>query len=121
MTLFNQYSKYQKNLFRIFFDNNRPIDKLHKIFINWDFNGNKTTIIQIEVLNSNLYQHRLTKQTINGCNIEILRPFIENFIDRFIIKIIQLIYIKSERDYQNILNTFIMFYKKDINNLNSFQ
>ena len=83
----NFYSKNVQNIKKVYsellFDNDSPIQKLHKIFITRDFNENKTTIIQIEVLNSNLYQLRLTKQKINGCNIEILRPFIENFNDIF--------------------------------------
>jgi uncharacterized protein YjbJ (UPF0337 family) len=126
----NFYSKNVQNIKKVYsellFDNDRPINKLHKIFITRDFNKDKTTITQIEVLNGYLYQQRLTVQTINGCNIEILRPFIENFNDIFNINSADWyyqndttdIYIKSEIEYQNRLNTFIMFYKKDIKNLN---
>ena len=124
------YSKDVQNIKKVyselFFDNDRPIEKLHKIFITRDFSTDKTTITQIEVLNGSIQQQRLTEQTIYGCNIEILRPFIEKFNDIYGINSADWyyqndttdIYIKSEIEYQNRVNTFIMFYKKDINNLN---
>ena len=120
------FQNIKKVYSELLFDNDRPIEKLHKIFITRDFSTDKTTITQIEVLNGYLYQQRLTVQTINGCNIEILRPFIENFNDIFNINSANWyyqndttdIYIKSEIEYQNRVNTFIMFYKKDIKNLN---
>ena len=55
----NFYYMYVQNIKIVYsellFDNDRPINKLHKIFITRDYIANTTLIIQIEVLNGNLY------------------------------------------------------------------
>ena len=120
------FQNIKKVYSELLFDNGRPIEKLHKIFITRDFSREKTTITQIEILDGSIHQQRLTEQTIYGCNIEILRPFIEKFNDIYGINSADWyyqndttdIYIKSEIDYQNRVNTFIMFYNKDVKNIN---
>ena len=123
------YVKYTQNIKKVFsellFENNRPVYILHKIFISRDFAYNKTHIIQIDITYGDFPEQRLTNQKIDGCNIEILRSIIEKYNDVFNIDSTNWyfenkttdIYVKSEIDYQNRINKFIMYYKKDTNNL----
>ena len=125
----NYYDDYIQNIKKvyseIFFENNRQVCLLHKIFISRDILYDKTNIIQIDITYGDFPEQRLTNQRIDGCNLEVLRPFIEKYNDVFNINSANWyfenratdIYVKSEIDPQNRINTLLMYYKKDINKL----
>ena len=129
--IYNFYYKENQNIKKVFsellMENNKPVVKKHKIFITRNFQLKTTQIIQIEIVEGEKPKKHLINQKTGECSIETLIPYIEKYNDIFQIDTTEWydylekksdIYVKSEKDYQNVIKTFVMFYKKDKKILN---
>ena len=125
------YDKNIKNIKKVYEEyiknNNNATVKIHKIFIIINYEQKNTISIEIEIEKSGdqvVYKH-LKKLFYIGCYFDSIRTLIEKYNSIFYIDSSQWyeskqstdIYIKAEKNNNNVVKAFRMFYEKDTSTL----
>ena len=127
----NFYDKNIKNIKKVYEERinegNNKIIKIHKIFIVINYQNKKTTSIEIEIEKSGdqIVRKHLKKLIHIGCSLDNIKLLLEKYNSIFHIDSSQWyqskestdIYIKAEKDTNNVIKFFQMFYEKDTSTL----
>ena len=127
----NFYDKNIKNIKKVYeeriIEGNNKIIKIHKIFIVINYQNKNTTSYEIEIekLGKQIVRKHLKKMNHTGCSLDNIKLLLEKYNSTFNIDSSQWyqskettdIYIKAEKDTNNVIKYFQMFYEKDTSTL----
>ena len=123
----NFFDKNIKNIKKVYEEitssGNNTIIKTHKIFITIKYQEKRMTSVEIEIerVNGQVVKKHLKKLIYHGCYIDNIRILLEKYNSTFNIdssrwyqsKDSTDIYVKAEKDKNNVSKSFQMYYEKD--------